>query len=627
MTIAITDCRAEIARAIDAGDTATARARLTELWRGPDGPSLARYIVASFERIAPSLPLTPYRLAIVRSFTLEPLMPMLRAAAFVSGIQLDLFLADFGTYGRDVHDPASPLYAFNPQAVILATLTRDIAPRLWDDAARLSADELRAATQQAVQDLGGLLRAFRRASDAHLIVHNLEAPAWPALGVLDAQLEYGQAAAIRAVNDAVALVAREQRMYVLDYDAVQARAGREAWHDPHKWRSARLPISAAHMPALVDEWLRFLHPLSGRVCKALVLDLDNTLWGGVIGEDGISGIALGPDGAGVAFHELQRAILDLSSRGVILAIASKNNRADALAALAEHPAMLLRPGHFAAMRIDWNRKDENIRAIAQELNIGTDAIAFLDDNPVERALVAAHLPEVTVLPWPDDLSHVAESLRRAPAFERLSLTDEDRQRGQMYAEQRQRAELEQEAGSLEAFYTSLQMTVEIAPVTEATLARVAQLTQKTNQFNLTTRRATEPQIAARMADAQGRVLAVRVVDRFGDNGLTGVVIVERRDDAWEIETFLLSCRVMGRTVETAILATLAEDARTAGCRYLRGWYLPTAKNAPVRDLYPAHGFAARRTDGEATEWELDLATATIAPPPWITRALLVDAPA
>jgi FkbH-like protein len=286
-------------------------------------------------------------------------------------------------------------------------------------------------------------------------------------------------------------------------------------------------------------------------------------------------------------------------------------------ALEGHPGMLLRSQHFAAWRINWQDKVQNLREIAAELNIGIDALAFLDDNPVERAHIRADLPEVTVLPLPDDPMGYATALRSTPVFERLVLSDEDRERGRYYAEQRQRVALEQRATSLEDFYASLQQEVEMRAVDAASLTRVAQLTQKTNQFNTTTHRYSEQQISTMAESPDWDVYAVRVRDRFGDNGIVGVVIVHDEEDVSDIDTFLLSCRVISRGVETSILSFLVERARIRHLRQVQGWFNPTKKNAPACNCYAEHHMKALAERDGSTLWALDLATQDITCPPWI----------
>jgi FkbH-like protein len=290
-------------------------------------------------------------------------------------------------------------------------------------------------------------------------------------------------------------------------------------------------------------------------------------------------------------------------------------------AFEHHPEMLLRPHHFASMRINWQDKAQNLREIAAELNIGIEALAFLDDNPAERHWVRSELPEVTVIDLPNDPMDYSQALRDAPVFERLSLSAEDRERGRYYAEQRQRTELESSAVSLEDFYRSLQMEVEIVSVTPQTLNRTAQLTQKTNQFNLTTRRYTEQQLTEMTASPEWQVRSLRVRDRFGDNGLVGVAITHCIGEVCEIDTLLLSCRVIGRTVETALLANLAQEARNQGMLSLQGWYLPTKKNVPAKDVYRSHGFKLVKEVDQDTLWEFDLSTGRINCPEWLTCSM------
>jgi FkbH-like protein len=331
----------------------------------------------------------------------------------------------------------------------------------------------------------------------------------------------------------------------------------------------------------------------------------------------MTGIKLSQEFPGAAFQAVQRALQDLSRRGILLAIASKNNPADAMEALSSHAGMILKPRDFAATRINWNDKAQSLRELAVELNIGLDSIAFVDDNPVERQGIRERAPEAIVVELPEDPMRFAQALRDCPWFERLTLSDEDRKRGEYYAFQRERAKLEAAVGSKEDFYRSLDQVAEIALVTPATLARIAQLTQKTNQFNLTTRRYTEQQIQEMSACPGWRVWSLKVTDRYADNGLVAVAISHSADSVCEIDTFLMSCRVIGRTVETALLARIAEDARASGAKHLQGWFLPTKKNAPAQDFYRDHGFNESNRTGEGTLFTFDLTQSTIATPEWI----------
>jgi FkbH-like protein len=593
------DLRQQIEALIEGGEAASAARLLNQMWGAQNNGASAGFIASRYDRIRESLPLRPCRWAFLRSFTVEPLVPILKAGAYTSGIALETHVGEFNAWAQEMLDPDSPLYRFQPDIAVLAVQARDLAP------------------ENALERLSDAMVAFRRNSQAALIVHTLEQPAVPAAGVLDAQQEGGEAAVIRRVNAGLVELAKQHRgIYLLDYDALMARHGRQNWGDARKWLTVRLPIASVHLPHMAAEWLRFLHPLTGKVAKCVAVDLDNTLWGGVIGEDGMNGIKLGAEYPGAAFQEVQRALLDLMRRGILLAICSKNNPADAMEALEGHAGMLLKPRDFAVTRINWNPKAQSLREIAEELNIGLDSVAFLDDNPVERQHVREQAPEVIVLDLPEDPMAFAGVVRDCPWFERLSLSEEDRQRGAYYAAQKERAELERAVTSKEDFYRSLEQVCEIALVNDATLARVAQLTQKTNQFNLTTKRYTEQQIAA-LRDCPGwRVWSLRVTDRYADNGLVAVAISKVDDRVCEIDTFLMSCRVIGRTVETALLAKIAADAKEVGAVRLQGRFIPTKKNAPASEFYKDHGFQ----EGEEGLWAMDLREMGIAMPEWISVA-------
>jgi FkbH-like protein len=604
------DFRGDVDRAIARGDASGAARMLASAWELEPGSAMAGFVAARYGRIAGSLGLLQQRWAILRSFTVEPVVPVFKAGAYAAGIALETHLGEFNAYAQEILDPGSALYRFQPDAAILAVQTRDVAPGLWRG---------EPAADDVLSRFGDWIGSFRKYSKAALIVHSLDVPAVPGAGILDAQRADNAAEAIQRINRGLRALAGEYRgVYILDYHALVARHGRERWGDARKWLTVRLPVASANLPHLAAEWLRFLHPLAGKVAKCVAVDLDNTLWGGVIGEDGMNGIRLGAEYPGAAFQELQRALLDLSRRGILLAVCSKNNPADAMEALSGHPGMLLQPRDFAAMRINWNDKARNLREIARELNIGLDTIAFLDDNPVERQQVREQAPEAIVIRLPEDPMDYARAVRDCPWFERLALSDEDRRRGAYYAAQRQRVELERSVTSKEDFYRGLDQVAEIAPVNAQTLARVSQLTQKTNQFNLTTRRYTEQQIAGMAATPNWRVWSLRVKDRYADNGLVGVAIARVDGEVCEIDSFLMSCRVIGRTLETAFLARLAADAREQGAKVLQGWFRPTKKNAPALEFYREHGFEVAERTEEGVLWKFDLTRQTIPPPEWVS---------
>ncbi len=619
--------RAQVDELIARGSYDLAARRLAELWRRDAASATASFVTSRLDELRDKLALVKFKLAILRSFTVEPIVPLLRSEAFVYGIDLEVHVGDFNTYVQDMLDGQGSLYRFAPNAVVLAVRTDEAAPELWRDFADLAPEAAERSVRGVVHSYEQWIGAFRQHSQAALIVHSLERPPLPSLGVLDSQSETGQSGLIRQINRELRRIAAEfHGVYVLDYDALVTRHGSEHWHDERKWLTARLPIAAGYLLPMAREWMRFIVPLSGRTAKVLVVDLDNTLWGGVIGEDGMGGIQVGAEYPGAAFQALQRALLDLSRKGILLAVCSKNNLDDAMEALEKHPGMLMRAQHFAALRINWTDKAQNLREIAQELNVGIDALAFLDDNPFEREQVRAALPEVTVIDLPKNPMEYASTVRNCAAFERLTLSSEDLQRTEMYAAQKRLAEAERSFQSKEDFFRFLEQEAELEPVSELTLARVAQLTQKTNQFNLTTRRYSEAQIAAMAKQADWHISSIRVRDRFGDHGLVGVAIAHDEGEQCEVDTFLLSCRVIGRTVETALLAQLAENAAQRGRKRLVGWFLPTKKNAPARDFYQQHGFERKQTNATGTLWTLDLEHSTLRCPDWIKLKVTENKP-
>ena len=619
----IADLRSEIDRLISTGSADSAASQIDRLWRQDPGSSSAAFIAPRIEKLRDQLNLLPFRVALLRSFTLEPVVPLLRAAAFVFRIDLQVHLGDYNGYMQEILDKESSLYRFEPNVVILAVRTADVARDLWQDYPTLTSTAIQQEIQHVCRTAEQATVAFRQYSQAALIVHTLEQPPRTAFGVLDSQMEVSQSSAIQTINQELRRIARQHRgVYTLDYDALVARYGRLLWQDDRKSLTVGLPIAARGLIHLANEWLRLLLPISGRIVKALVVDLDNTLWGGVIGEDGMTGIKLSAEYPGAAYQAVQRVMLEFSRKGILLAICSKNNSDDATEALERHPGMLLRLQNFAAVRINWNDKVQGLQEIAAELNLGVDSLAFLDDNPVEREQVRTALPEVLVIDLPEDPMQYAGVLRDCPAFERLTLSAEDQQRAVFYADQRERTRIEKTFQTKEDFFRYLQQEAKIEPVQPATLPRVAQLTLKTNQFNLTTRRYTEQQVAEMAATPGCHVISMRLKDRFGDHGLVGVAITFDAGDKCEIDTFLLSCRVIGRSAETAMMYYLIQSAMARGCVQLAGWFLPTKKNAPATDFYRQSGFELQAQSDAGSRWVLELQNRHLACPDWITLKVI-----
>jgi FkbH-like protein len=617
-SIEISEAQAAYTRAVANGDVAAMLAHAHAFLRQSPTLGTAQQIVNTLPLDLPNRAAVRLKVAFLRSYTVEPSIPFLRALARLYGVDLTVKVGDFNSYAQEVIDPTSWLYQFNPDIVILASQTRDVAPDLWYGSGGVSADEAASVVSSIVSPLVSIIDCLRSRTSASLIIQNLEQPDIPHAGLLDSRREIGQEDLIKMVNRRLSLEAlKYDGVYILDYDALVARHGRKHWHDEKKWLTSRSPVAADHLIFAAREYLRFILPLSGRLSKVLVVDLDNTLWGGIVGEDGPTGIKIGPEYPGATYLSLQRAILKMADRGVLLAICSKNNPTDALEVLENHPEMLLRPKHFAAIRINWIDKAQNLRGIAAELNVGIDSVAFLDDNPVERQRIKLELPEVSVIDLPTDPAEYASTLLSSPLFERLTITAEDRARGGYYAAERERKSLESSAGSLEDFYRSLEMKSEIVAVTPSTLARIAQLTQKTNQLNTTTKRYTESEVQAMARDPAWHLFGIKIADKFGDNGIVGVVFLKIAGDTVDIDTFLLSCRVIGRTVETMMLSHACDIGVAAGCVKIDGWFLPTKKNEPAANIYPNNGFTKIEENESGSLWQFSLRGKLIEKPEWI----------
>ena len=560
------------------------------------------------------------KVALLSSFSIEFLQDALVAHGFAAGFRLDPYQPAFATFRQEILDPSSRLYAEQPDVVVLAVEGEDWSTGPFDAFMGIPQEGHAEVVGRFSAEVCALLDAFRARSAAPLLVHNLALPPWRKLGILDAKAAHGQGVLISRMNEALAAAARRVAdVHVVDYAALVNRHGALNWYDERMRLYARAPIAGAMQGHLADEYVKFIRALAGGAKKCLVLDLDNTLWGGIVGEDGVDAIRLGATYPGSAFVQFQRLVQDLARRGVILALASKNNPADVDEVFARHPSMVLRKEDFAAMEIGWNPKSESLRHIADRLAIGLEHMVFVDDNPVECEEVRRALPQVHVIALPGQPERYVRALQREGLFDTVAISDEDRRRGELY---RQRAEAESaraSAGSLEGFYRDLAMEISVAPIVRPSLPRAAQLTQKTNQFNVTTRRYTEAEIDERLRDPSWVGFTVAVKDRFGDNGIVGVALARVEGRTLAIDTLLMSCRIIGRTVETAMLAHLCDEAITRGLASLKGRFVPTAKNAPARDLFERHGFVHEADRDGGDDWCLDLATHRVEWPAWFVR--------
>jgi FkbH-like protein len=536
------------------------------------------------------------KLALTASYTTGEMGRMLRLAALRQGIDLILFESAYGHYEQDLRAPESPLYRFEPHSVLIAAhegaLHLPPYSEVPDKEVEAELDRWRS-----------LWRTIAERCSAQVLQHDFVPRPEVALGHLSTRLAGSRYSMIQALN---ARLGRDGGALIIDCDRIASEVGRRNWFDDRYWHLAKQAVAPQFLPLIARHTISVLAASLGLSKKCLVLDLDNTLWGGVIGEDGLSGIRLGAGPEGEAFVAFQRYILELKAKGIVLAVASKNNEADAREVFERHPDMQLKLDDIAVFTINWEDKASNLRRIAAELNLGVDSLVLVDDNPFECELVRRELPDVDVIALPPDPSHYVRRLSDYLGFETVALTQEDLYRADQY---RARAKIESLAASatMEDFYQSLGMRAMIALLDEMHLPRVAQLVAKTNQFNLTTRRRSSDELRDLMNDPGYVALHLRLKDRFADHGLVGVAIARKAGDVLDIDTFLLSCRVIGRTVEASLLASLCEHAERLGCTRLRGTYVPTPKNALVASMYSRFMFEDKTGDpSEVRVWEYEL---------------------
>ena len=561
---------------------------------------------------ATALGLRPLRIALLSSHTVEHLVPAIRVAGLQRRLALSIQLAPYGMYRQALLMDDAALSAFAPQVVVLALDARDAPLQLPLDAPLADVD---AAIAERIGELRLLWRRARERFAAHVVQQTLVPVDPPIFGAFEGLVPASPYALVDRLNAAIRSAAREDGVLLMDlaWEAARGSYG-DGLGEPVRWHQAKQLVSPNLAPLYGDQLARVAAASVGLARKCLVLDLDNTLWGGVVGDDGVDGIQLGHGSpSGEAFLAFQRYAALLARRGIILAVCSKNELSVAEAAF-DHPEMALKRSDIAAFVANWDDKAGNLRRIAAMLDIGLDSLVFVDDNPAERDIVRRELPDVAVPELPEDVADYPARVAAAGYFEAVSFTADDTTRSQNYILNAARKAAMSQATDMDGYLRGLQMVLTATPIGAAELARSTQLINKTNQFNLTTRRYSEAEVERIARDPRSVALAIRLADKFGDNGLISVVLA-RPDEALAvdellIDSWLMSCRVLGRQVEHAVLEVLASAAVAAGYNALIGEYRPTERNGMVAEHYPRLGFVQHPTPGaavtQATFWRYDL---------------------
>ncbi len=560
--------------------------------------------LARTDRPAPKL-----RVGIAASFTADTLVPFIGTALLADDTAAEFKVGPYNQLFQTCLDPRA---SFDGPVDVVALLWR-LEDLMLDEMAGFAGGDREALTR-AGDKLGALTGAIRqlRANFKGMVIVGV--PPYPA-GVAGNVLALDNAVGLGSFHRAFAgqfvdEISRIEGAHLVDLDAVQRQVGAAASYDPRHAYLYRQPFSDAFLHIAGRQLARIVTASRRAAKKCVVLDADNTLWGGIVGEDGIDGIQIGDEFPGSAFRDFQKLLLGWRQQGVFLAVASKNNEAEVFEVFDKHSGMVLKREHLSAWQINWLPKAENIPLIAKSLNIGTDSLVFIDDNPMEIAYMRDARPEVTSVLLPSEPADIVAAMQQLTLFDQLEITDEDRKRADMMRAERDRETFGAQISHAD-FLKALDLKVDLFRAKTEDLGRVTQLINKTNQYNLTTIRRTLDEVRALAASDDWRLYAFRVTDKFGEYGLTGVIIAAVSPDRrrWTLDSVLMSCRVLGRGVETTLIGALAEDARAEGAAEFVGSYIPTAKNAICASFLPDQGF----TQVDERTWRLDLADAPAIP--------------
>lgn len=542
--------------------------------------------------------------AILASFTINGLAETLQVKCSKKNISCRTYLGGYNQYNQEILSKDSKLYSFKPDLTFLFLDVQSFLGEFFYNPYSIEKNSRQSHVKNIIDEIINLIKIFKMNSNSKLVISNFNIPKYSPYGIIETKTDYGYLEMIKDLNRQLLNEIRKlDDVYLYDFDRFVHLYGEQNVIDTHKILIGDIKISLEYIPHLAMDLMGYIIALLGLSKKCIVLDLDNTLWGGIIGEDGFDDIKLGPQSPGNAYVEFQKYLLALCQRGIILAINSKNNLEDAIKVIREHQYMVLKEENFACIKTNWNDKVSNMKEIAYELNIGLDSFVYFDDDPMNREFVKMKLPQVTTVDLPKDPVQYAIILRSMNEFNVLVITSEDSKRSQMYVEQRKRKEFESEVSNLDDFLKQLEIKIVMKNVNESTIPRISQLTLKTNQFNLSTKRYQEDEIRRFVKDDKFLVGCTQVEDKFGDNGITGAYIVKKDNQKeWTIDTFLLSCRVMGREVEKGMMGHIIEQAKKEGVVKLKSRYTPTEKNKPCENFLKDCGF---QKEGDAWSYSLN----------------------
>ena len=536
------------------------------------------------------------RIGLLGSFTINGLEETLRVKCNERNINCITFVGNYNQYNQEILKKDSNFYQFKPELTFLILDVRHVLGELFFRPYSIPLVERKEFVKEKIKELGKLISSITENSNSKIVITELQIPTYSPYGINDNKENYGITQIVHEINYGIKkFIMNESSSYVYDFNKFIMRYGENNVFSFKQFFSGDIKISTEFIPKFVDDLMGFIISIFSLTKKCIVLDLDNTLWGGIVGEDGFDKIRLGDDPIGRSFVEFQKRLLALNERGIILAINSKNNANDAMKVIHDHPNMVLRENNFASIVINWKDKVSNMKSISDELSLGLDSFVFFDDDPINREFVEKELPQVMVIDLPKDPSEFGNIITKLNEFQAQTITEEDVNRNQMYLGQRKRKELEADVGNFDEFLKEMNVQIEMNNADNFSIPRISQLILKTNQFNLTTKRYQEEEISSFVNDDKKEIVYAKVSDKFGDNGITGVYIIDKQENEWLIDTFLLSCRIIGRGIEDSMLCDIIEKARKSDIKKIKAKFIPTQKNAPTTDFLPNFGFTK---DGE-----------------------------
>jgi len=505
----------------------------------------------------------------------------------------EIFWNSYGLHEQSVFNNTGPLYKFEPDIIIVHFEIEWLFGDFFYDPLSLSDLDRNNKIEETKSKLNLLINVLvDKFPKTKIVFENFIQRSLLKLGTLDANINFGINEIISVLNNHLFQLKKQfgERLIIHNYADLVLTHGRINFFDKRLYRLAKNSFAASFYTTLFEHYSEIINILSSPRKKCIVVDLDNTLWGGVIGQDGFDKIELGGFGSGEAYVQFQKALLNFYRKGIFVAVCSKNNYDDALEVIEKHPDMILQKQFFSSLKINWIDKATNIKSIAKDLNIGTDSIVFLDDNPAECELVKQQMPEVEVVNLTGDPDNYIKQLLSLNSLKTVIITEEDLSRNIMHSDDEKRKDFSQSFTNLNDYYKSLDMQGYVFVNDQSQTSRIAQLTQKTNQFNLTTKRYSVEDIRKFMSDNLHRVYSLKLTDKFGDNGIVLIAIVNIKKEEWFIDTFLMSCRVIGRQAETALLNEIISDALKENISILKGEFIRSKKNAPAEEFYKNHDF-------------------------------------